>query len=190
MVSLRDLTPADSAMLHQWRNLPEVAQYMYTDHQITAEEHRIWFDSIRDNTTRRYWIITSDGEDVGLANLYSIDRENQRCFWAFYIARPQQRGKGIGGFVEFQVLQYVFDTLKLNRLCCEVLASNQAVVEMHKGFGFAQEGYFRQHIWKAGAAQDVVSLAILRSDWEAKKPEIEARLQRIAARQERKAGAS
>ena len=40
-VTLRDLTEEDRERLHVWRNSPEVAAYMYTDHHISraANQH-------------------------------------------------------------------------------------------------------------------------------------------------------
>jgi len=176
MVELRDVRETDRTMLREWRNLPEVAAYMYSDHQITAEEHNAWFDRAMADPARRYWIIVCDGEDVGLANLIDIDHKNARCSWAFYISSPSVRGKGVGSVVEYLILRYVFDDLKLNKLCCEVLAFNEAVVGLHQRFGFKQEGLFREHIIKSDGKHDVVCLGMLRDEWLGLKPGIEARL--------------
>jgi UDP-4-amino-4,6-dideoxy-N-acetyl-beta-L-altrosamine N-acetyltransferase len=176
MITLRDIQPEDKDKIRQWRNLPEVSKYMYTDHYITPEEHERWFRWILEDPTCRYWIIVCDGQDVGLVNIYSLDQRNRRCYWAFYVASPDVRGKGVGSFVEYSVLHYVFDELRLNKLCCEVLASNEAVTNMHKGFGFRQEGLFREHVVKSGVPTDIVCLAMLRHEWESLKPDIEGRL--------------
>lgn len=176
MTSLRDTRPDDMDKIREWRNLPKVADYMYTDHVITPEEHAVWFSRILKDPSYKYWIIVCDGEDVGLANLYAIDQLNRRCYWAFYVVSPNVRGKGVGSFVEYSVLNYVFDELKLEKLCCEVLAFNAGVVEMHRRFGFAQEGLFRKHIFKRGEFQDVVCLAILKEEWETLRPQQEQKL--------------
>lgn len=178
MIYLRDIHFEDKEMIRVWRNMPEVSKFMYTDHYITPEEHERWFQRITTDPTCRYWIIVCDEVDVGLVNIYNLDHRNQRCYWAFYIADPRARGKGVGSFVEYSVLRYVFDHLGLNKLCCEVLSFNQGVIDMHKRFGFQEEGLFREHIFKGGTYYDVVALAILRKEWEALKPEIEERLRR------------
>jgi RimJ/RimL family protein N-acetyltransferase len=82
----------------------------------------------------------------------------------------------VGTCVEYAVLNYVFDELKLEKLCCEVLAFNKGVVEMHRRFGFVQEGLFRKHIWKRDEFQDVVCLAILQEEWAAARPQQEEKL--------------
>ena len=176
MITLRDIQPEDKEKVRQWRNLPEVAKYMYTDHYITPEEHEKWFQRIMQDPTCHYWIIVCDGQDVGVANIYGVDQRHQRCYWAFYVASPDVRGKGVGSMVEYLVLRYVFDELGLNKLCCEVLAFNEAVISMHKSFGFQVEGVFRQHVIKGGVPTDIVCLAMLRSEWVLLKPAIEERL--------------
>ncbi len=175
---LRDIQSEDEERILEWRNLPEVSKYMYTDHSITVEEHRKWFEKIKTDPTKRYWIIVCDGQDVGLSNIYNLDVSNQRCYWAFYIVSPDVRGKGVGSFVEYSMLHYVFDELNLNKLCCEVLAFNEQVTNMHKKFGFKEEGFFRKHILKDGQFVDVVSLAMLRNEWEMLKTDIEDRLRK------------
>jgi UDP-4-amino-4,6-dideoxy-N-acetyl-beta-L-altrosamine N-acetyltransferase len=164
-VSLRPLEAPDSERLLRWRNSPEVAAYMYTDHQIRPDEHARWFSAIAGDARRAYWIIEMDGDPVGLANLYDIDRSNGRCAWAYYLAEPQVRGKGVGSFVEYAMIEKVFGELGLHKLWCEVLASNEAVWKLHEGFGFRQEARLRDHVVKNGAREDVLGLGLLASDW-------------------------
>ena len=173
---LRLVEPADSARLLAWRNSPEVAAYMYTDHQISQAEHDRWFESALAAQDRRYWIIEFNGEPVGLANLARIDRQASRCEWAYYLGEPSTRGKGLGARVEYIVLRHVFETLGLNKLWCEVLVDNAAVVKLHESFGFVREALFRDHVVKNGRFQDVVGLGLLKREWPAAKAAIEARL--------------
>ena len=176
MIALRDMRREDRERVRDWRNLPAVAQYMYTDREITADEHAAWFDRVLEDPTCTYWIITCDGADVGLACITGIDRDHCRCSWAFYIASSDLRGRGVGSVVEYSVLSHVFDTLGLEKLCCEVLDLNAPVIEMHKRFGFSEEGRLRRHIRKGDQWHDVIALAMLRKEWLAVKPDIEKRL--------------
>ncbi len=171
-VELRPVQPEDKDRLLAWRNSPEVAGYMYTDHQITPEEHARWFGSIDGDVRRAYWIITLDGAPVGLANLYDIDRRNGRCAWAYYLAEPQVRGKGVGGYVEYLVIERVFGEFGLTKLWCEVLESNRAVWRMHLKFGFKEEARLRRHVLKNGVMEDVLGLGLLPEDWAEARPRI------------------
>ena len=176
MISLRDVMPEDKDMIRNWRNLPEVRQYMYTDHIISPEEHGRWFQGIFGDPKRRFWIVQSDDKPVGLVSLHDIDEHNKRCYGAIYIAKPGERAKGAGTFASHSVMRYAFDELSLNKLCCETLAFNDRVIEMYKSLGLVQEGLYRRHVRKGDQFVDVVALAILREEWEVQKPEIEARL--------------
>ena len=176
-VDLRPLAAEDRDRVLGWRNSPDVRAYMYTDHVIAPEEHARWFAGLSGDETRRYWIVEMDGAPVGLANLYDIDRRNQRCAWAYYLADPSVRGLGLGSYVEYWMLEFVFEGLKLAKLWCEVLASNEPVWRLHETFGFVVEARFRGHVIKDGARVDVLGLGLLAADWRAKRPAMAARLE-------------
>ena len=162
-VRLRPLRREDGTRLLAWRNTPEVARFMYTDHEISKDEHVRWLDATLTRCDRRYWIVELDVVPVGVANLYDIDLAARRCAWAFYLADPTIRGRGVGARVEYAVLAYVFETLELNKLWCEVLATNPDVIRLHERFGFTREAHLREHVAKG----DVVGLGLLAHEWPA-----------------------
>lgn len=164
-VTLRGLELADITRILAWRNLPEIASYMYTDHHISDGEHARWFAGAMTDESKRYWIIELDGVPVGLANLYDVSNLQRRCYWAFYLADDRVRGKGVGSFTERFVLRYVFEELGFDKLCCEVLATNEGVVKMHQRYGFQVDGVLRRHTIKAGERVDVVTMSLLRDEW-------------------------
>ena len=164
-VHLRPVEPSDSDRLYDWRNRPEVAAYMYTDHLISPREHAHWFAGAMAAADRKYWIIELDGAPVGLANLAGIDLGRRRCEWAYYLAETSTRGRGVGAAVEFVMIDHVFGSLGLHKLWCEVLIENEAVWKLHQSFGFVREALYRDHVWKAGRFQDVVGLGLLETDW-------------------------
>ncbi len=170
---LRRLRREDGPQVLGWRNTSEVSRYMYADHEIGAAEHRAWLEAALERPDRRYWIIELDEQGVGLANLARIDAGARRCDWAFYLADPVVRGRGVGAAVEYLVLGHVFETLKLNKLWCEVLADNASVVRLHERFGFTREALFRDHVRKGDVFHDVVGLGLLAREW----PPVKARSQ-------------
>lgn len=134
----------DKIML--WRNSPEVSTYMYTSPKLTIEDQKKWFEKISHDDKASYWLIVVDGIDVGVLNLYDIDKINKRCFWAYYLGEISVRGKGVARHLECNIYDYVFFELGLNKLCCEVLEFNDTVVQIHIKFGSEVEGLFKQHI--------------------------------------------
>lgn len=178
-VALRPLEPADEDRLYAWRNSPEVATFMYSDRPIARDEHGRWFAGIEGDNRRDYRIIAVDGAPAGLANFYDIDRGQGRASWAYYLADPQVRGKGVGGYVEFVMIERAFNELGLRKLWCEVLIGNEAVWTLHQKFGFRQEALLRAHVVKGGQAMDVMGLGLLAEDWTQARPAMVERLVRL-----------
>ena len=178
MIRLREVTDKDSAQMLAWRNLPDVAKYMYSDHKISQAEHDAWFAGMMADPKKVYWVIESDGKDVGTACIYLKGDETH---WAFYIADPGERGKGTGAAVEFMVLREVFENRGLDRLCCEVYAFNEPVIKLHKKVGFQETGIIENHSQKDGEWLDVVSLAFDAADWPAAKARLEPLAKRAGA---------
>lgn len=172
MISFRAVRLEDKQQLRIWRNLPQIRRFMLTDHEITAEEHAAWFERILDSPQHRHWIIQCEGKDVGLLNLYNIDTLNRCCSWGFYVAGPNVRGKNVGMFAEYFVLQYVFEELRFEKLCCETLDFNRGVLRMHEAFGFRTEGELVGHVMK-DESKNVVRMAITREQWTQKRPQFE-----------------
>ncbi len=165
-IQLVDITEEDLELIRQWRNSKEVSQYMYTSDEITSEQQKKWFEKIKSDPSQKYWLIKYDEKKLGLASLYNIKQNFKHCSWAFYLGNTNVRGAGIGSKVEYNILSYVFETMKFNKLMCEVFIFNDKVIQMHKKFGFKQEGLYKEHILKEGQYFDVIALAMLKSEWD------------------------
>ena len=164
-IELLNITAEDLEQIRSWRNSPDISRFLYTDQEITAEQQLAWFEKIGQSTTSKYWIVAYNGKKIGLAYLSDISTLFDSCSWAFYIGDPEVRGSGVGFKIEYNIINYVFETLKLNKLVCEVFTFNDGVIRMHELFGFRREGYFRQHVKKNGRYEDVVRLALLKTEW-------------------------
>ncbi len=175
-VALRPLTEDDRDRVLAWRNSPEVSEYMYSDDVIAPDDHARWLSAALDDPRRRYWIIEMDGAPVGLANLYDLDMGHGRVSWAYYLGDPAVRGKSIGAMVELMVLDVVFGEMKLAKLWCEVLDTNERVVRLHQKFGFRREAVLRRHIRKGGEVLDVIGMGLLAEEWARERPAMAQRL--------------
>jgi UDP-4-amino-4,6-dideoxy-N-acetyl-beta-L-altrosamine N-acetyltransferase len=165
-VNFLNIEKEDLEMIRLWRNSPDVSKYMYTNAEITPTQQEIWFNKIASEDNSKYWIIEFANKKIGLVYIVDIDNKNSKCYWGFYLGDSSVRGRGIGGKIEYNLLKYVFEELKLNKLCGEVFAFNKNVIKMHEKFGFKQEGYLKQHINKNGEFLDVVVIGLLKSEWD------------------------
>jgi len=162
-VSLRALEESDLDLVRRWRNRPEVRGNMYTTHEISEDEHRSWYERVKHDPTKRYFIFLADDVPLGVIAFTEIHPRNQTASWAFYAGESAPRGTG--SRMELAALDYAFDVLGLEKLWCEVLAFNTGVLDLHRKFGFQQEGVFRSHHVAGSERVDVHRLAILRSEW-------------------------
>jgi len=175
-VVLKKLDINDIELVRNWRNSSEVSKYMYTDFHISKDQQENWFQKINNDNSCIYWIIEYENKKIGLVSITEINSVFSSCSWAFYLGDTSLRGLGIGGKIEYKVIDYVFNVLKLNKLKCEVIVSNEKVIKMHEKFGFRREAYYREHFIKNFEKIDVVGLALLKSDWEIINDKIHSRI--------------
>ena len=165
-IKLRKVESGDIETIRNWRNSEDVSKYMYTEEHINKEQQELWYNKISNDKSCEYWIISYDNKSIGLASLTEISNALQSCYWAFYLGDSSIRGAGIGSKVEYNVIDYVFNTLGLNKLRCEVFNENDKVIKMHEKFGFRREAFYREHCIKGDKKLDTVGLALLKQDWD------------------------
>ncbi|NRH26812.1 UDP-4-amino-4,6-dideoxy-N-acetyl-beta-L-altrosamine N-acetyltransferase [Pseudomonas sp. MS19] len=160
---LRDVADHEIELMRSWRNLPAVRRNMYNQHEISASEHQKWWVSIRESNVNRYFMYEYRGEPSGVIAFTNIDRISSNSTWAFYAAGDAP--KGTGSRMEFLALDFAFQSLKLQKLSCEVLAYNSPVIKLHQKFGFQVEGIFRKQYLLDDDYVDVYRLGILAPEW-------------------------
>lgn len=180
MLKLRDINVGDSERLLEWRNQDDVRRWMYTDHVIRRDEHALWFKSMMQNDSMRYWIIELDAVPVGAIHLTAMSVTHRRCEWGMYLGESSARGTGAAEAATFLSLDAAFGALNMQRVTCEVLAGNERALGLYERVGFRREGYLRSAVVNASERHDVVVMGLLRPEWETLRPGILGRLrQRI-----------
>lgn len=177
-IPLLDATPDVQAQVRNLRNQPAVRKFMYTEHEISPDEHAAWLESLKGNPRQAVFVVMLDEQAAGVVSLNAINTLHHSADWAFYLDGALQ-GKGVGSQVELWLLNHAFDIVRLEKLNCEVLQSNMAVIRLHQKFGFAIEGVRRQNVIKDGRRMDVVLLGITREEWLAQRPKMQAVLERL-----------
>lgn len=174
-VKLRIVTKEDIETIRKWRNSDLIRNVSYNRDYISAEMQIKWFDTIKENKSQLHWIISIDGFDAGYAAIKDIDILNKRCeFASLYIGEHKFLLNGIGAFVEFKILDYIFITYpEINKIHCEVLGFNKKVIQLHKRFGFVIEGELKQHFFIDEKFNNVILLAVFKDKWIEVKPILE-----------------
>jgi UDP-4-amino-4,6-dideoxy-N-acetyl-beta-L-altrosamine N-acetyltransferase len=137
------------------------------------EEHRAWFERLRKDPAPTFLIFEFRDKPIGVVNVTQIDGRNEKCYWGFYIGDPEAP-PGSGTALGYFGLNYIFDVLKIRKLCAEAFAFNEASIRFHKRLGFVEEGLLARHVQKNGRYEDVIPFALFAEDWAVHKSRIEA----------------
>lgn len=160
---LRPMQEQDLERVLAWRNHPEVRRHMYTQRLITLEEHRDWFERESQASQRHLLIYERDGESLGFVNLNVVDTTAGCGEWGFYLAPDAPRGSGQG--LGQSTLTYAFMTLRLYKLCGEVLADNTRSQRFHERLGFRREATLRDHFHDGNTYHDAITFGLLAEEW-------------------------
>lgn len=68
--------------------------------------------------------------------------------------------------IEWNLYDYVFDVLGMNKLEGEIFSFNKNVLRIHQMCGSNIEGELREHIFKNGNYYDVTVTGILKEEWQ------------------------
>jgi UDP-4-amino-4,6-dideoxy-N-acetyl-beta-L-altrosamine N-acetyltransferase len=170
--SLRHVEERDLEKLLSWRNSNRIRANMFTDHIITVNEHHAWFNRLKQDQ-RSYALVFEIGhKPVGVVNINRIDCSNRTCYWGFYIGVPDC-GRGNGGRMGFLGLEYIFETLDLNKVTGEAIACNASSIAFHTKLGFFRNIDPVGQILKNGKSEDIFSFTLFRNDWLANKSALE-----------------
>lgn len=168
---LSSLLASDLEMILTWRNAPEVRKSMYSSHLITMDEHRAWFESIRDRIDCQWFVYKEkDGKPSGVVYFNNISKKNRSAFWGFY--GGVDAVKGVGSRMLSEALGYAFDNLMLHKINSDILIMNKKSIYLHKKLGFLKEGIFRDFLFNGREYVDVVRMGLLEDDWRRRHVEI------------------
>lgn len=166
-IELADITTIDendALQILEIRNEIPIRKNMYTDHEISRDEHFGWIDRLRDREDIKFFAVLFDGEIVGGVSLSNINTAHKRADWAFYLSESTH-GRGIGAALEYKFVSLAFDQFEIEKLNCEVISFNDRVVKLHQRFGFKIEGVRRHHVIRDGQTCDAILLGITAAEW-------------------------
>jgi len=161
---LREVEERDLERLLSWRNSERIRANMYSDHLITPEEHRTWFERLRLERHAFSFVYEANGRPLGVVNLNRFDWGNRRCHWGFYLGETDAP-RGSGTRMGLLALARVFEELGLHKVIGEAFSFNAASIAYHEKLGFSREGLFVEHVLKNGSFLDIVSFALLSHQW-------------------------
>ena len=178
LVLLTSLDTESQFRVREIRNEENVRKWMYADHVIGANEHLGWINRLKqDDKKILFVVLNEENSPLGVVSVNAIDHIHRKADWAYYLTETA-RG-GMGAAIEYSFINFVFDTLGMDKLNCEVLEGNDTVVKLHQKFLFQEEGFRRSNILKNGDRIGVHFLGLTREDWLAGKADIQEKHQGV-----------
>jgi len=163
--ALRLMTSFDLERVLSLRNHADVRCYMLTQHEISIEEHMLWFESASKKPGLE--LLVFEQEQVCCGFVQFKDTQFLGVVeWGFYTApdAPKGTGKALG----LAAINHAFRKDNLHKICGQALLFNQPSIDFHKSLGFVQEGILRDHHFDGVAHHDLICFGLLRREWAAK----------------------
>lgn len=133
LTNFTDVTASDAAMILEWRNHPETKRWMFSQDNISLENHMNFLGSLRKNDDKLYFLVSNNNNHIGVIDLY--DFKNSSCDIGLY-KNPSQYG--VGKTLLQAIQQKAFASLKLKSIFADVLVENTKAYNLYISFGFKQ----------------------------------------------------
>lgn len=159
---LSPVQEADAMTVALWRNSPSARKAFYNRNVVTPDSHAAWLRS--KSPYDLVWMAreASSGKTLGMAGLVVDQRHHTAEAGRFFIA-PAYRGGGYGLEIDWMVLSFAFDCLRLEKVWIDAYEENEAILQMHTKAGYARIGVnVYGHLNERGP---VVHMAIIAHEW-------------------------
>jgi UDP-4-amino-4,6-dideoxy-N-acetyl-beta-L-altrosamine N-acetyltransferase len=169
---LIDLDESHLQLVLNWRNQVHIRNVMFHDEVITFEEHQKWFNKLKGDDRTIVKIFSLNDILLGIVSFTKIDYKNEKCSWGFYIGE-KEAPKGSGTILGFLALKFIFEQVRLRKVCAEIIDHNEKSIHFHRKLGFQKEGVLKEHVLKNCEHLDIILMALFNQEWREKKDSIE-----------------
>ena len=133
-INILKCSKQDKNYLLKIRNEDEIRIQMFNKKKININEHLKWISDLNNKKKKMYCIFFKRKLIGGLAVRRNAVDPN-KAEWGFYVSKKKII-LGMGAFVEYSAINYIFSKYYLKELYCFVKKSNISVLKLHKKFGF------------------------------------------------------
>jgi RimJ/RimL family protein N-acetyltransferase len=170
-VLLRAVIRDDLPRKAEFANDPEYFVLQHDDpwEPISPEESEARFERLVDegrDGSGVTFAIEADGQYIGECTLFRFDALTHTAMLGIGIGDRAYWGRGYGREAVGLLLDYAFDLRHLQRVWLTVNATNERAIRCYAACGFVEEGRLRRHVWLRGKYDDLVTMGILREEWE------------------------
>lgn len=131
LINFIDLSLSQKRMILSWRNNENIKAWMYTQDDISLENHMTFIETLKIKEDKLYFLVKKGNQDLGVIDFTNITKSSLHM--GLYI-NPELKGLG-KLFLEI-IIFYSFEVLKVSKIIAEVFIQNQKAYELYKKFGF------------------------------------------------------
>lgn len=169
-VRLRPFEERDLDHIMEWVNDAEVTRSLLVGrYPMTRTMEKAWLDErLKGSTTEVSLVIeTLAGDYLGGIGYFHILQLERHAELGLVIGRKAEWGKGFAREAMSLFVDYGFEQLNFNLIYLTVLPQNPRAQKIYSGLGFKEEGRLRQRMYRDGVYSDLISMSILREEWQA-----------------------
>lgn len=159
-IELRKITINDSENVVRWRNNPLVKANLYSQDDLTIEQHINYFHKYIESGLVHQFIIVADDVPCGTSFLKNIDLVSKRAEFGIFIGENDYRGKGIGKVGTRKTIEFGFKKLGLCSIYLTVLKDNVAAISSYEAVGFEIIKILKDDYSRNGISFDVIEMEI------------------------------
>lgn len=162
-VTIRKFSERDIPKKIEWINNPENNKYLHYELPLEYEKTCVWYEGIKYRNDRFDAVIEADGVPVGLIGLLSINEGKAEYYVS--MGDPTYKGQGIATIASKEILNYAFQTLRLDSVYLYTEVKNVPAQRLFSSVGFNMKRVRYDDVISNGKRIDRYEYEITKAEW-------------------------
>ncbi|WP_257350360.1 GNAT family N-acetyltransferase [Pseudalkalibacillus decolorationis] len=176
-VELRPVSLEDFKRTYQWRNDEETAKLeagtgLFHHSHVPLEQIEDTYEKAIKKLDKRdageFSIYTQEEnpKHIGLICYRELNIVARRCTLGIGIGDKEYWGNGFGSDAMKALINYLFQTMNLNRVQLDTWSGNVRAIRSYEKCGFVVEGRLRNHAYIDGKYYDTIVMGLLKEEFQ------------------------
>lgn len=135
-IDFANLNDDEKTMVWQWRNHESIRQWMNNKDVIKIEDHLIFLNDLKSDTTKKYWVIKRKNKYIGV---YSIVNLKDKIGEGGYYIAPELHNYNLGVEFCYFTFNFLFDIFGIQKIYGYALKNNKGANSLSKLLGFSRQ---------------------------------------------------
>jgi len=168
-VKLRKISLFDTENIIRWRNNPSVKKNLYSQEDLTVEQHLAHMNrNVFNGKSIQYIIFVeelSKSYDIGTVFIKNINYDKKEGEFGIFIGEDSARGKGFSFFATNEMLRIAFEEFSLNKVFLSVMSNNTVAIKTYRKVGFVEYDIKKEELVRFDQNCDTIKMVITKEAW-------------------------